>query len=1021
MVLNKCTINNYSAKYLTFELDFPKYPISMKFVIVTLWLSFAVFSIKAQNYDSIYHANRITNIQNGTWAFPNGLIVPQDTVKLFSHGGAPGSFAYKNGAVYFNNGIKWMSIGGASYSSSGYVGQYANSFYLDTTLKKAATQTMLSDSVSGTVKYRDSAEYVTPTRLTDTAKSIRTAIPSISGLATTVALNDTAINVRSYGSTNLADTAIVLRGLIPSLTGYATTVALNDTAINVRSYTGTNLIDTAAVLRTYSQTNLVDTAAALRTTINTKGSGTVTSIAATGGTGITVTGSPITSSGVMTVTATGSITAGTGISVGGSFPTYTVTNSSPGFSNPMTTLGDIIYGGSSGTPTKLSGNTTTGLQFLGQTGNGTNSAAPTWQTVPVSGYVVYYFQPSAASVGGYYRQISTPYGTNTVLPTQTVTASNQVLYNFITDVGVPNKTYLPEGLYQINGHIAQTAGTQSCYFYAEIWETNSSGVDVALIATTGTSSVLNNTYADLFVSYQLTSPYILASTGSRIDVRIRASTTGGGSNPKVSISVGGSTDSRVSLPSNIVDATNFIPYSGATNNVSLGTYSLTAANISGTTSGVNTGDQSIGLAGGTGISIGGSPLTGSGTMTVTATGGLTAGTGITLSGSFPTYTVTNSSPSSGGTVTSVGLVAGTGMSVTGSSPITSSGTYTVVNTSPASGVTITAGSNISVTSSAPAFTVTSTPPGSSTQMTYNNGGSWAASSNVLIGSADQNMLIGTSIYTTAVTAPSSGSVKVYGSSINGQDELWGNNSLGVDLPFETFLGNHQWGLFTTNGTAIQTQGFYVSAITPSGTAAFNLRTYDATNLAPNLMYYKLTGSASVNNQVELYFGYTGRDALIGNAAYGAGSKLVIDCVLPAYVSTQRFFAGYSSTFGQMSTTTDPSTVLNIIGVGKDVADATLFFMFNNGSGTATKVNTGITPTANDEYIITVTLPSNTTSSTVTIERRTKTAVTKNSATNSAKIPAAGTLMYWHAYSNCGTAGTPAPVIGIKQVWEEIYN
>jgi hypothetical protein len=95
-------------------------------------------------------------------------------------------------------------------------------------------------------------------------------------------------------------------------------------------------------------------------------------------------------------------------------------------------------------------------------------------------------------------------------------------------------------------------------------------------------------------------------------------------------------------------------------------------------------------------------------------------------------------------------------------------------------------------------------------------------------------------------------------------------------------------------------------------------------------------------------------------------------------------------------------------------------MFNNGSGTATKINTGITPTANDEYIVTVTLPSNATSSTVVIERRTKTTSTKNSATNSAKIPAAGTLMYWHGWVNSAAASV-APAIGFKQVWEELYN
>jgi len=53
-------------------------------------------------------------------------------------------------------------------------------------------------------------------------------------------------------------------------------------------------------------------------------------------------------------------------------------------SNPMTLAGDLIYGGASGAATRLAGNTTTTKQFLSQTGDGTDSAAPVWSTVSSS-------------------------------------------------------------------------------------------------------------------------------------------------------------------------------------------------------------------------------------------------------------------------------------------------------------------------------------------------------------------------------------------------------------------------------------------------------------------------------------------------------------------------------------------------------------------------------------------------------------------------------------------------------------
>lgn len=64
------------------------------------------------------------------------------------------------------------------------------------------------------------------------------------------------------------------------------------------------------------------------------GSGTVTSVNGAGGTGISVTGGPITTSGTLTITNTApdqvvSLTAGTGISTTGTYPNFTITNTSP--------------------------------------------------------------------------------------------------------------------------------------------------------------------------------------------------------------------------------------------------------------------------------------------------------------------------------------------------------------------------------------------------------------------------------------------------------------------------------------------------------------------------------------------------------------------------------------------------------------------------------------------------------------------------------------------------------------------
>jgi len=87
--------------------------------------------------------------------------------------------------------------------------------------------------------------------------------------------------------------------------------------------------------------------------------GTVTSVAATAGTGISVTGSPITTSGTLNITNTAPdqtvvLTAGTGISTSGTYPNFTITNTSP-------SLGGDVVGPASSTDNAIARfDTTTG-------------------------------------------------------------------------------------------------------------------------------------------------------------------------------------------------------------------------------------------------------------------------------------------------------------------------------------------------------------------------------------------------------------------------------------------------------------------------------------------------------------------------------------------------------------------------------------------------------------------------------------------------------------------------------------
>lgn len=116
------------------------------------------------------------------------------------------------------------------------------------------------------------------------------------------------------------------------------------------------------------------------------------------------------------------------------------------------------------------------------------------------------------------------------------------------------------------------------------------------------------------------------------------------------------------------------------------------------------------LGAGTGISISESAT---GVVTVTNSApdqvvSISGGGTTTVTGTYPNFTV-SSDDQYDGTVTSVDLTAGTGISVSGG-PITSSGSITVTNTAPDQVVAISAGTGISTSGTYPNFTVTNIAP-----------------------------------------------------------------------------------------------------------------------------------------------------------------------------------------------------------------------------------------------------------------------------------------------------------------------
>jgi hypothetical protein len=202
-------------------------------------------------------------------------------------------------------------------------------------------------------------------------------VTSVNGQTGAVVLTTT--NVAE--GTNLYYTDARARGAVSAGTGISynstTGVVTNAAPDQTVSITGAG---TSVVTGTYPNFTVTSTDST---------TGTVTSVAATAGTGISVTGSPITTSGTLNITNTAPdqtvvLTAGTGISTSGTYPNFTITNTSP-------SLGGDVVGPASATDNAIARyDTTTGkliqnsLVIVDDTGSVTGVNALTAQSLTVN-------------------------------------------------------------------------------------------------------------------------------------------------------------------------------------------------------------------------------------------------------------------------------------------------------------------------------------------------------------------------------------------------------------------------------------------------------------------------------------------------------------------------------------------------------------------------------------------------------------------------------------------------------------
>ena len=150
----------------------------------------------------------------------------------------------------------------------------------------------------------------------------------------------------------------------------------------------------------------------------------------------------------------------------------TLSLASPTFTNPMTTLGDMITGDIGGSPVRLAGNATTTPYVLSSTGTGAAATAPTWITSTGTGSNVLATSPTLvtpalgnASATGLTLSGST---VGIVIPTGTPSPTTNALYNISGVLGFNG------GIVGSNRPVSYSTGTTSVTAASLIYLINSS-------------------------------------------------------------------------------------------------------------------------------------------------------------------------------------------------------------------------------------------------------------------------------------------------------------------------------------------------------------------------------------------------------------------------------------------------------------------------------------------------------------------------------------------------------------------
>lgn len=170
--------------------------------------------------------------------------------------------------------------------------------------------------------------------------------------------------------------------------------------------------------------------------------------------------------------------------------------------------------------------------------------------------------------------------------------------------------------------------------------------------------------------------------------------------------------------------------------------------------------------------------------------------------------------------------------------------------------------------------------------------------------------------------------------------------VGVDYTFQPSLFGNKIGWWTANGN-----GSTVSTINygASNTGALTTRTVASTSFFTQIRRLGFVSATTAGSSAGTRHGIA--QFWRGNASGLGGFFFVARFGISRTQTNYRWLVALSATTAVFSSA-EPSTFVNFVGIGQDGTDTNIQFMYNDASGTATKVDLGASwprPTANTQF------------------------------------------------------------------------